>query len=370
MVSKVTAEFPPLDDSSSQEETPEETNQRLFRILLNKEEEISRLNAELAELKRRNLIQSMKAQVVDEISTAILLTDATGTIFYANTAAYVMFGEIQNTNILESIMRKMEPRVKRSSSSGSVVQEMPTFGDPVFSKLLWAQLRSDPDCVIDEAVRVWSPVQEAVINAYLGAKCMFDKENNQPWFLIEFKDVKKQLIDELTGLFRREVAVNVLERETGHRNGMRSDDRATPISVILMDIDNFKHFNTAYGYDGGNKILRVVAEIIRSNVRNKDVACRWFSGDEFLIVIYGNVAVAVDVAQRICDAVSKHRTTMKHPVTKRNIAVGLSMSLGVAEYMPGMDWNELTKVAEQQLVISKDGGKGRVSASFKAVTPP
>ena len=75
-----------------------------------------------------------------------------------------------------------------------------------------------------------------------------------------------------------------------------------PLSVILIDVDNFKYFNDQYGHDFGDKVLSSVAALMSGKLRESDYIGR-FGGDEFLILLpRTRQAEASGIAQRILDA--------------------------------------------------------------------
>ncbi|MBO2520386.1 MAG: GGDEF domain-containing protein [Clostridia bacterium] len=71
-------------------------------------------------------------------------------------------------------------------------------------------------------------------------------------------------------------------------------------SVLFIDGDNLKSYNTLLGYEGGNEMIRMLGRVIQQNIRRGDFACRWLSGDEFLVILPRTTrAEAVAVAERI-----------------------------------------------------------------------
>jgi diguanylate cyclase (GGDEF)-like protein/PAS domain S-box-containing protein len=85
--------------------------------------------------------------------------------------------------------------------------------------------------------------------------------------------------DPLTGLFNRRYLEDTLPREL-HR-AMR---RTAPMSLAMIDLDNFKQFNDTFGHDAGDLILRESGRLLNENLRKSDVACR-FGGEEFILVL-------------------------------------------------------------------------------------
>ena len=85
--------------------------------------------------------------------------------------------------------------------------------------------------------------------------------------------------DVLTGLFNRRYLEETLEREIyrGRRKG-------ASLGLIMLDLDNFKHFNDTYGHEAGDNLLRTLGKFLADHVRREDVACR-YGGEEFVLIL-------------------------------------------------------------------------------------
>jgi diguanylate cyclase (GGDEF)-like protein len=129
-----------------------------------------------------------------------------------------------------------------------------------------------------------------------------------------------------------------------------------PVSLILIDIDNFKRVNDTYGHDAGDIALRVIADGLREELRSVDTAAR-YGGEEFAVILPGIAARdAVTVAQRLVEAV--------RGVTLRQAAGWhANVSIGVATWSPGSAVGraaELMTMADSALYAAKAAGKDRV----------
>jgi GGDEF domain-containing protein/HAMP domain-containing protein len=87
------------------------------------------------------------------------------------------------------------------------------------------------------------------------------------------------ITDELTQLFNRRHLSEQLNREMS-----KADRYGTTLSLLMLDIDHFKHINDEHGHQSGDEALRTVAKIIRSNLREADIAGR-YGGEEFVIIL-------------------------------------------------------------------------------------
>ena len=87
------------------------------------------------------------------------------------------------------------------------------------------------------------------------------------------------LRDGLTGLYNRRYLEDALNRELH-----RAERSGKPVSVVMIDIDQFKHFNDKYGHDAGDFVLSAVARAITKSIRLSDIACR-YGGEELAVVL-------------------------------------------------------------------------------------
>ena len=133
---------------------------------------------------------------------------------------------------------------------------------------------------------------------------------------------------------------------------------SVPISVLSVDIDDFKHHNDRLGHDAGDQVLGELARTLESVCRRStDLAAR-IGGDEFAVVLAGvDEAVARDLAETI-------RTQFTQNVLDR-IGVHATVSIGVAIEQPviGARFGELTARADEGLMNAKRTGRDRVSVA-------
>ena len=126
-----------------------------------------------------------------------------------------------------------------------------------------------------------------------------------------------------------------------------------PVAVLMADIDHFKRINDTVGHAAGDRVLRKVADAIAAAVRTSDLVAR-YGGEEFVVFMYAtDVAQAVDVAERVLDAVA-HGTATEQPVT---VSIGLDGSL-VAH--AEQDLQRLLANADSRLYAAKAAGRNRV----------
>lgn len=125
------------------------------------------------------------------------------------------------------------------------------------------------------------------------------------------------------------------------------------LSLIMMDIDNFKKFNDTYGHQVGDQVIQKVAQTIKETVRTGiDIPCR-YGGEEMSVILPETRAEeALHTAERLREKISA--LSISHPSGELKITV----SIGVASYpMHAHDREALIKVADRALYISKGAGK-------------
>jgi diguanylate cyclase (GGDEF)-like protein len=156
-------------------------------------------------------------------------------------------------------------------------------------------------------------------------------------------------IDPLTGLFNRRYFDTRLEAEL-----QRARRHGEPLTLLMVDIDNFKAIYDEHGHVVGDRLLRCVSERLRRGVRIFDVCAR-YGGDEFAILMpSSSVDTAVLVAERI-------RTSVRGPCTQS--ATGVTVSIGIA-HADGRE-RELLSLADRALLEAKAMGKNAVRVRGK-----
>ncbi|MBU2440116.1 GGDEF domain-containing protein, partial [bacterium] len=130
-----------------------------------------------------------------------------------------------------------------------------------------------------------------------------------------------------------------------------------PLALIMADIDHFKEFNDAYGHLKGNKALQNIADILRSNIREVDIAGR-FGGEEFIIILpEANMQEAHKIAERIRIKVEDYNFINKksHPNEKVTLSLGVT-SCSQENITP----QGLIYKVDQALYQAKGKGRNRV----------
>jgi len=158
--------------------------------------------------------------------------------------------------------------------------------------------------------------------------------------------------DALTGLSNRHTMEEKFEREI--KRCVKDD---VPISLIMIDIDNFKVFNDQFGHVAGDRALSAVASILKHQFRPRDVLVR-FGGDEFAILL---PEVNEELAMTIADRVRKIVSGDTGDGSDSLIQIPIRISMGVAEHKRDATLSSLLRAADAALYRAKNAGRNVVS---------
>lgn len=161
---------------------------------------------------------------------------------------------------------------------------------------------------------------------------------------------KRSMLDKLTGISNLRAFELFLSQSL-----LRLTCYQGWVSLILLDIDHFKNFNTQYGHQGGNQVLQSVAKQIFDSIRLEELAAR-VGGEEFAVVLpQVPPGEALEIAERIRGKIEKMEILLN---TKQKAKVTISAGIvSTSVYQPGED---LIKQADQKLYEAKSRGRNCV----------
>jgi len=154
--------------------------------------------------------------------------------------------------------------------------------------------------------------------------------------------------DYLTGIFNRRAFLNYLlkEFEFIKRN------KNSSLSIILLDIDNFKSINNSYGHETGDHVLLMFKDIILDHLRTTDIFARW-GGEQFIIA-------AIDTNKQNAKLLGDKMRKLIEEHTFEGVEK-LTASIGISGYSEGDHLDSIIKKADQALQNAKKSGKNQVA---------
>jgi len=174
------------------------------------------------------------------------------------------------------------------------------------------------------------------------------------------------LRDPLTGLRNRRYLQEFMQEETPRvlRRWLLNEGEVQnrrSISLILVDLDHFKHVNDEYGHPAGDAVLQQVARLLKEIVRKPDLVLRW-GGEEFLILALDSDRIAPPViAVRVHEQMAKHQFILPGGQTLRQTcSVGYAIFPFHPDRPEGLGWEQVFRLADQSLYGAKDKGRNRL----------
>lgn len=162
---------------------------------------------------------------------------------------------------------------------------------------------------------------------------------------------REAMTDALTGIANRKMFDAVLRRAA-----MEAMEGGEPLCLALTDIDFFKKFNDTYGHQTGDQVLKLVARIMKENVKGRDLAAR-YGGEEFGVILpHTAIADAKTVCEQIRNTVASKR--IRNRQTGEEMG-NITLSLGVALFRPGEPLSELIHRADEGLYFAKRHGRNQ-----------
>lgn len=167
---------------------------------------------------------------------------------------------------------------------------------------------------------------------------------------------KLVFVDALTGLYNRAYFDQQVEVEMA-----RAQREQSSVALCIADIDDFKSFNTAYGYEAGDQVLVQVAQALKHAVRPFDIVARW-GGEEFAVLLTAPMSPddAATISERLRATVERQVVRLEG-LDRRSHRVGVRVSVGVALFPDHAGHaQEVWRAANQALLAAKEPPKNRV----------
>jgi diguanylate cyclase (GGDEF)-like protein/PAS domain S-box-containing protein len=305
---------------------------------------------------RQELVENRDAlsYALTEMSDGLAIFDADARLVFCNEqyrACFPLTGHLRQPgtplrDILQAVVKTGEqitaPRRKAEAWINSIVANLRLESEEEINLIdgRWLQLRTRPTSSGSTMVVV-SDVTRLKL-----AELALHTTTKQLKHLVR--------TDGLTDLLNRRAFDEAIELEI-----RRSARSATPLSLLLIDVDSFKAYNDRYGHPAGDGCLRLVSQHLKASLkRPADLAAR-YGGEEFTAILPDtNETDAFEVAERFLRALAGAR--LLHEASDRGY---VTASIGVATYMPDnlhRDSLELVRAADEALYRAKAAGRNQV----------
>jgi two-component system, cell cycle response regulator len=179
---------------------------------------------------------------------------------------------------------------------------------------------------------------------------------------------QKRYMDRLRQTVRRSVEMALYDPLTGLNNRRFMErrlpamidtarERASPLTMMILDIDHFKRINDTYGHDAGDHVLKGFAAELQEIVLGGDLVCR-LGGEEFVVAMPG---VDANHAARMAERARRTIENKEFPIGDALGSVSITVSIGLADFRGQKDSADLYRRADRALYVSKSAGRNRVT---------
>ena len=312
------------------------------------------LSAGIFGLRLFDLIPIARHTVMEYIPELVFVVDAHDRVLDANSSAQKILGksldEIIGKDPLE-VFREWPQLINRFLTASETHEEIQIPGDPsrtleLTVSALYNQFKQLEGRVIvahDVTERKWLENDLKYANEVLSNQL---EEINKLREELEEQAIR----DPLTNAYNRRYLSEFLDREVA-----RAEREKTPVTVVIMDMDNFKQFNDTYGHKCGDLVLQAITKFLVEHSRRGDVVCR-YGGEEFVILM-PNVSLEVGFER----AEMWRQDFSESPIEYEGMKLFATFSAGVATFpQHGKSGDVILQAADKALYRSKDAGKNKV----------
>ncbi len=160
------------------------------------------------------------------------------------------------------------------------------------------------------------------------------------------------MTDPLTGLYNRRFFESILNE---YHNEFRKIGR--PLGLLILDLDRFKDINDTHGHDVGDIVLKEVANLLQSLVREHDIVAR-IGGEEFAVIApFASENQIEPFADRFCKMVGRLKVEVNNVVIRPTVSIGVAVSNKSI-----LDDRDLFKQADRRLYEAKNRGRNQICA--------
>lgn len=187
------------------------------------------------------------------------------------------------------------------------------------------------------------------------------------WNARQFMETHQQsLIDSLTGLYNYRYFETIIDRYC-----QRADSAGEQVTLLVLDLDFFKNVNDCHGHLAGNEVLRMVARVLKEQVREEDIVCR-YGGEEFTVILPGaGLEEGLQIAERLRRAVEATPVPIPAFGNTSVLPLHVTVSIGATTYPDYADspLNLMRNADRAMYMGSKQNGRNRVGVYRKAMAP-
>ena len=227
---------------------------------------------------------------------------------------------------------------------GTIVASALTIVIALIMTSIAQSLTHQPDWTLGTTLAILCPLLIAT-PVYLNVFRMVDKLEQAERELTHLAQV-----DFLTNTWNRRYFTKLAESEIA-----RCHELSQPLSLLLLDVDNFKIINDTYSHLVGDQVLIQIGELIRQIIRENDLLGR-YGGDEFLLLLPNtSPPKACTLAERICTVVSNQQFASQDGPVRATVSIGVAAGYSCEDPV-----NLLLRKADQALYRAKKAGRNRV----------
>jgi diguanylate cyclase (GGDEF)-like protein len=288
------------------------------------------LQAEIAERKRVEKEIQTLAKFPSENPNPVLRINRDGSLLYINQAGLRLLPEL-HLQVGQSVPSMVKDVVSEALNNGSALLLDLEQRDRVYSFFVTPIADEDYANMYGRDITDRKQVEKA----------MRESENR-------YKELS--IVDELTQLYNSRHFYHQLKIELD-----RSNRYELPLTLLMLDLDNFKAFNDAYGHVEGDQVLMRLGQVVKRCLRETDFAYR-YGGEEFTILLPMTTSADGAVTAERIRTEFKNETFTPAP----SLDVHVTVSIGLAQYKPQEDMKAFVHRVDQLMYQGKTNGKDRV----------
>lgn len=308
-----------------------------------------------------DLIPIARHTVLEHIPEMVFVVDAHDRVLDANSVAQKILGkrmdEIIGRDPLE-VFREWPQLINRFLIANETHEEIQIPGDPPRTLELVVSALYNPLNQLEGRIIVAHDITE---HKWLENDLKYANEV----LTRQLKEIEKlraelqeqAIHDPLTNVYNRRYMAEFLDKEIA-----RAERETTPISVVILDMDNFKQFNDTYGHKCGDVVLQFFANFLVDHTRRGDVVCR-YGGEEFVILM-PNAPFEIGYER----AEAWRQDFSETAIDYEGMKLSASFSAGVSCFpLHGSTGDSLLQMADKALYYSKNHGRNRVTKYEKGI---